>query len=56
MAENRTSRIAVGLIRATVEIEIRKIEDYIYWRYRAVTIDPKNTNRIRIAYRDKAEH
>jgi hypothetical protein len=56
MAENGNERMSAGPIRATVETEIRKIEDHIHWRCRAVTVDPKNTNRIRIACRDEAEH
>ena len=28
----------------------------INWRYCTVTVDPKNTNRIKIACRDKAEY
>ncbi|OKO89998.1 hypothetical protein PENSUB_13539 [Penicillium subrubescens] len=42
IAENGNERISAGPIRAA--------------RCRAVTVDPKNTNRIRIACRDKAEH
>jgi hypothetical protein len=56
MAENGNERMSAGPIRATVETEIRKMEDHIHWRCRAVTVDPKNTNRIRIACRDEAEH
>ncbi|KAJ6114125.1 hypothetical protein N7512_007570 [Penicillium capsulatum] len=32
------------------------MENNAHWRCRAVTVDPKNTNRIRIACRDEAEH
>jgi hypothetical protein len=32
------------------------MENQEHWRCRAVTVDPKNTNRIRIACRDEAEH
>ncbi|KAJ5464916.1 uncharacterized protein N7458_000602 [Penicillium daleae] len=56
MVDNGNERMSAGSIRAAVETEIRTIENYIYWRYRAVTVDPKNTNRIRIACRDKAEY
>lgn len=56
MAENGNERMSAGPIRTTVETEIRKMEDHIHWRCRAVTVDPKNTNRIRIACRDEAEH
>jgi hypothetical protein len=48
-------RISVGAIRRAVEREIRELEGHVNWRCRAVTKDPKNTNRIRIACRDETE-
>lgn len=45
-----------GLIRAAVETEIRTMKNHLHWRCRAVTVDPKNTNRIRIACWDEVEH
>lgn len=45
-----------GTIRAAVEKEIRARDGYDKWRCRAVTIDPRNADRIRIACRDEAEH
>ena len=56
MAENENERISAGPIRAAVETEIRTMEGRMHWRCRAVTMDPKNTNRIRIACRDEVEH
>jgi hypothetical protein len=56
MADNGNERISAGVIRAAVETEIRTMEDYMHWRCRAVTVDPKNTNGIRIACRDETEH
>ena len=56
MAESENERMSAGPIRAAVETEIRTMEDHTHWRCRAVTVDPKNTNRIRIACRDEAEH
>jgi hypothetical protein len=56
MAENENERMSAGPIRAAVETEIRTMEGRTHWRCRAVTVDPKNTNRIRIACRDEAEH
>ncbi|KAJ5522366.1 hypothetical protein N7527_006481 [Penicillium freii] len=56
IVEKETERISAGSIRAVVETEIRATEDHIHWRCRAVTMDPKNTNRIRIACRDEAEY
>jgi hypothetical protein len=48
--------MSAGTIRAAVEKEIRAMDDHANWRCRAVTVDPKNTNRVRIACRDEAEH
>lgn len=48
--------MSAGPIREAVETEIRMMEGYMHWRCCAVTVDPKNTNRIRIACRDEAEH
>lgn len=56
MADNEHERISAGPIRAAVETEIRTMENHMHWRCRAVTVDPKNTSRIRIACRDEAEH
>jgi hypothetical protein len=56
MADNGNEKMSAGLIRAVVETEIRTMENQAHWRCRAVTVDPKNTNRIRIACRDEAEH
>ncbi|KAJ6020347.1 hypothetical protein N7522_000422 [Penicillium canescens] len=56
MAENEQRKMSAGPIRAAVETEIRTMENHTHWRCRAVTVDPKNTNRIRIACRDEAEH
>jgi hypothetical protein len=56
MADTENERPSAGPIRTAVETEIRTMESYTNWRCRAVTVDPKNTNRIRIACRDEAEH
>lgn len=56
MAENANEKLSAGSIRATVETEIRTMDGHTHWRCRAVTVDPKNTNRIRIACRDEEEH
>ncbi|KAK6810408.1 hypothetical protein RU639_013833, partial [Aspergillus parasiticus] len=56
MADNENDRASAGPVRAAVENEIRAMENHTNWRCRAVTVDPKNTNRIRIACRDEAEH
>ena len=56
MAANENERMSAGPIRAAVETEIRAMEGHTHWRCRAVTVDPKNTNRIRIACRDEVEH
>jgi hypothetical protein len=56
MAVNENERPSAGPIRRAVETEIRTMENQLNWRCRAVTVDLKNTNRIRIACRDEAEH
>ncbi|KAI2811952.1 transcriptional regulator family: Zinc finger, CCHC-type [Aspergillus niger] len=56
MVDTENERPSAGPIRTAVETEIRTMENYTSWRCRAVTVDPKNTNRIRIACRDEAEH
>jgi hypothetical protein len=56
VADNGNERMSAGPIRGAVEKEIRAMENHTNWRCRAVTVDPKNTNRIRIACRDEAEH
>ncbi len=47
---------SAGTIRAAVEREIRSVEQGKHWRCRAVTVDQRNQNRIRIACRNEAEH
>jgi hypothetical protein len=42
-------------VRQAIEQEVRKSEDRKNWRCVAATKDPKNTARIRIAYRSEAE-
>jgi hypothetical protein len=54
--DNGNDRMSAGPIRAAVEKEIRKMENHANWRYRAVMVDPKNTNQIRIACQNEAEH
>ncbi|KAJ6114720.1 hypothetical protein N7486_000498 [Penicillium sp. IBT 16267x] len=56
MTESESEKISAGSIRATIETEIRTMDDHTHWRCRAVTVGPRNTNRIRIACRDEAEH
>ncbi|KAJ5688202.1 hypothetical protein N7536_010821 [Penicillium majusculum] len=56
MANNENEKMSVGPIRAAVETEIRRMDEYTHWRCRAVTVDPKNNHRIRIVCRDKAEY
>ncbi|KAJ6009017.1 hypothetical protein N7522_004033 [Penicillium canescens] len=56
MTESESEKASAGSIRATVETEIRKMDDHTHWRCRAVTVSPRDTNRIRIACRDEAEH
>ncbi|XP_024085711.1 uncharacterized protein LOC106673500, partial [Cimex lectularius] len=55
VADDGSEKMSAGPIRAAVEKEIRTMENHTNWRCRAVTVDPKNTNRIRIACRDEPE-
>lgn len=55
MADNGNNLRSAGSVRAAVETEMRSTEDHVHWRCRAVTVDPKNANRIRIACRDEDE-
>ncbi|KAJ5500659.1 hypothetical protein N7453_009710 [Penicillium expansum] len=54
--ESENEKVSAGSIRATIETEIRTMDDHTHWRCRAVTVSPRNINRIRIACRDEAEH
>ncbi|KAJ6001027.1 hypothetical protein N7481_001436 [Penicillium waksmanii] len=56
MTEDDNEKISAGLIRTTIETNVRTMEDRTHWRCRAVTVDPRNTNRIRIACRDEGKH
>ncbi|KAJ5125944.1 hypothetical protein N7526_008121 [Penicillium atrosanguineum] len=56
MTEGESEKISAGSIRATIETEIRAMDSHSHWRCRAVTVGPRNTDRIRIACRDEAEH
>jgi hypothetical protein len=49
MADNENERPSTGLVRMAVETEIWVMENYMNWQCRAVIVDPKNTNQIRIA-------
>jgi hypothetical protein len=56
MTESESEKKSAGSIRATIEKEIRTMDDHTHWRCRAVTVSPRDPNRIRIAWRDEAEH
>ncbi|KAI3277363.1 transcriptional regulator family: Zinc finger, CCHC-type [Penicillium roqueforti] len=56
MTESENEKKSAGSIRATIEKEIRTMDDHSHWRCRAVTVSPRDPNRIRIACRDEAEH
>jgi hypothetical protein len=53
--DGESNKISASTVRAAVEKEIWAIDDYTNWRCYAVTVDPKNTNRVRIVCRDKVE-
>ncbi|OAQ58963.1 transposon I factor [Pochonia chlamydosporia 170] len=54
--EKESPKVTAGTIRSALQKEIRTTEDNASWRCRAVTVDPKNPNRIKIACRDESEH
>ncbi|KAJ5414988.1 hypothetical protein N7509_000086 [Penicillium cosmopolitanum] len=56
MAESENEKKSAGSIRAAIEKEIRTMDNHTHWRCRAVTVSPRDPNRIRIACRDEAEH
>ncbi len=56
VASDDVDKVTAGAIRATVEKSIREINEQANWRCRAVTKDPKNLHRVRIARRNEAEH
>lgn len=56
MTESENEKKSAGSIRATIEKEIRTMDDHNHWRCRAVTVSPRDSKRIRIACRDEAEH
>ncbi|PVH67360.1 hypothetical protein DL98DRAFT_602288 [Cadophora sp. DSE1049] len=51
-----SNQVSAGAIRTMVEKGMRNEQDNATWRCRAVTIDPKNPHRVRLACRDEAEH
>ncbi|RYP61557.1 hypothetical protein DL770_009768 [Monosporascus sp. CRB-9-2] len=48
-------RVTPAAIRTMLETEIRTEQEPPNWRYQAVTRDPKNAHRIRVASRDEDE-
>lgn len=51
-----SDQASAGAIRTMVENGMRNEQDNATWRCRAVTMDPRNPHRIRIACRDEDEH
>ncbi|KAH8194111.1 hypothetical protein TruAng_011724 [Truncatella angustata] len=56
VSEDEANVWNAGTTRAAVEKEIRSIEGHKDWRCRAVTMDPKKPQRIKIVCRDESEH
>ncbi|KAK1843024.1 hypothetical protein CCHR01_14329 [Colletotrichum chrysophilum] len=54
--EGGSDKPNAGRIRAAVEKEMRAMDGQASWRCRAITVDPRNADRIRIICRDDAEH
>ncbi|KAB5513465.1 hypothetical protein GE09DRAFT_1231814 [Coniochaeta sp. 2T2.1] len=56
MGNETNDRTSAGAIRTMIESGVRAEQEDPSWRCRAVTKDPKNPHRIRIACRGEAEH
>lgn len=56
VASEDAEKVSAGAIRTKVEKEMRAITKRVNWRCRAVTLDRKNPNRIRIACGDATRH
>lgn len=56
VASEDIDKVSAGAIRTIVEKEIQDTNKQANWRCRVVTKDPKSLHRVRIAFRDKAEH
>ncbi len=54
--EAAENQVSAGTIRTMVESGIRAEKDDHLWRCKAVTKDPRNPHRVRIACRDETEH
>ena len=54
--DRERDKMNAGTLRATIEQAIRATKNQENWRCRAVTVDPKRENRIKIACRDEEEH
>ena len=56
VGNNEAAKVTAGTVRSAVEREVRRGAENTGWRCHAVTVDPRNENRIKIACRDEAEH
>jgi hypothetical protein len=54
--ESEDGRMSASTVRTAIERELRAREKQENWRCRAVTVDQRNQNRIRIACRSEDEH
>jgi hypothetical protein len=55
VGEEERSKAQPGAVRKAIEEEIRTVEAHANWRCAAMIRHARNTERIRIACRDKAE-
>ena len=55
VGEEERSKAQLGEVRKAIKEEIRTVDRHVDWRYAAVIRDARNTERIKIACRDKAE-
>lgn len=56
VAEENMDKTNAGTVRKTIENEMRQLDERKEWRCRAVTVDPKKPQRIKVVCRDEAEH
>ncbi|KAK8029482.1 hypothetical protein PG993_011054 [Apiospora rasikravindrae] len=56
MEDEKRASVTAGTVRAAIEKEMRATGEQKDWRCRAVTMDPRKPQRIKIVCRDETEH
>ena len=54
--DDKRANVTAGTVRAAIEKEMRATGEQKAWRCRAVTMDPRKPQRIKIVCRDETEH